>query len=260
MYDLIGDIHGYAIELKALLAKMDYREIDGIWQHSERKMIFLGDFVDRGPEQVETVQIARSMVDSGNALAVMGNHEFNAVAWATRDPHNPDDHLRSHTDKNLKQHVAFLEQAGEGSEQHHSMLEWFKTLPLYLDVPEFRVVHACWHPKYLKVVDQYTDAQNCLLPEAWEASAREGSEAYEAIETLLKGLEIPLPGDHHFCDKDNNKRTDIRTEWWREGELTYRDLAMVLGEVIDQIPHKPVASHILPGYDGEKPLFWAITG
>ncbi len=48
MYDLIGDIHGYASELKALLAKMDYQVTDGIWRHPERKMIFLGDSVDRG--------------------------------------------------------------------------------------------------------------------------------------------------------------------------------------------------------------------
>src|SRR5690554_3812261 len=189
MYDLIGDIHGHATELKALLTKMDYRETDGIWQHPKRKVIFLGDFVDRGFEQVETVQIAQGMVDSGNALAVMGNHEFNAVAWATPDSKNPDEYLRPHTDKNFKQHRAFLEQVGEGSKLHHNMLDWFKTLPLYLDLPGFRVVHACWHPKYLEIADKYTNAQNQLLPEAWEASAREGSEAYETVETLLKGLE-----------------------------------------------------------------------
>ncbi|SHK65107.1 Calcineurin-like phosphoesterase [Marinobacter antarcticus] len=130
MYDLIGDIRGYASELKALLAKMDYQEINGIWQHPERKVIFLGDFVDRGPEQVETVQIARSMVESDNALAVMGNHEFNAVAWATPDPKNPGDYLRSHTDKNQDQHQAFLDQVSEGSDLHQSMVEWFKTLPV----------------------------------------------------------------------------------------------------------------------------------
>ena len=65
MYDLIGDIHGHATELKALLAKMDYRETDGVWQHPERTVIFLGDFVDRGPEQVETVTIAQNMVEKG---------------------------------------------------------------------------------------------------------------------------------------------------------------------------------------------------
>ena len=256
MYDLIGDIHGHATELKALLAKMDYQEVDGVWQHPERKVIFLGDFVDGGPEQVETVGIAKKMVERGNALAVMGNHEFNAVAWATEDPENPEHYLRHHTDKNLNQHKEFLAQVGaKGCVFYHNVIEWFKTLPVYLDLPEFRVVHACWHPEYLTAINKYTDSENRLLPEAWEQASRKGSEAYEAIETLLKGLEIPLPHPHHFIDKYGHKRTDIRTKWWQQGELTYRDLAMVPSDAIDQIPHEPVASHILPGYDGEKPVF-----
>ncbi|WP_152206979.1 metallophosphoesterase [Marinobacter changyiensis] len=256
MYDLIGDIHGYATELKALLTKMDYQEIGGVWQHPQRKAIFLGDFVDRGPEQLETVIIARRMVEEGHALAVMGNHEFNAVAWATNDPEAPGEYLRRHTDKNLNQHKEFLTQVREqGCEVYHNLIEWFKTLPVYLDLPEFRVVHACWHPEHLAVIAKYTDAESRLLPEAWEKASRKGTEAYEAIETLLKGLEIPLPGDHHFFDEYKNKQTNIRTEWWQQGELTYRDLAMVPGDAIDRIPHEPVASHILPGYDGLKPVF-----
>jgi hypothetical protein len=255
MYDLIGDIHGHASELKALLAKMDYVQRGDVWQHPERKVIFLGDFVDRGPEQVETVTIARKMVENGQALAVMGNHEFNAVAWATEDPQNPGDYLRPHTDKNRGQHQVFLEQVGEGGEQHRSMIEWFKTLPVYLDLPNFRVVHACWHLEQLAVIDKYTDSEHRLLPEAWEQTSRKGSEAYEAIETLLKGLEIPLPGNHHFFDKDRNKRTNIRAEWWRRGKLTYRDLAMVPGDVIQEIPHEPIEADVLPGYDDEKPVF-----
>lgn len=69
MYDLIGDIHGYATELKALLTKMDYQEVDGVWQHPERKVIFLGDFVGRGPEQIETVNIVRNMMESEESCA-----------------------------------------------------------------------------------------------------------------------------------------------------------------------------------------------
>ncbi|WP_018403509.1 metallophosphoesterase [Marinobacter gelidimuriae] len=255
MYDLIGDIHGYATELKALLAKMDYQEIDGVWQHPERRVIFLGDFVDRGPEQVETVNIAHNMVKNKKALAVMGNHEFNAVAWATPDPKYPGEFLRSHDDKNQDQHQAFLDQVGEGSDLHKSMIRWFKTLPVYLDLPELRVVHACWHPKYLKTVGSLTDCKNRLLPEAWEASSRKGSEAYDTIETLLKGLEITLPPGHYFLDKEKNERTNVRAQWWRTEKLTYRDLAMVPGSEIEKIPHTPIEAHILPGYDGVKPVF-----
>ena len=255
MYDLIGDIHGYATELKALLTKMDYEEIDGVWQHPERKVIFLGDFVDRGPEQVETVEIARKMVESGNALAVMGNHEYNAVAWATEDPQNSRQFLRPHTSKNHDQHREFLAQVGESSELHHRSIEWFKTLPLFLDLPEFRVVHACWHPEYLGTIKPFLDDQNRLLPSAWEQTSREGAEAYDALETLLKGLEVRLPSGYEFQDKYDHTRSNIRTRWWDMEGVTYRDLAMVPADVIELIPHDPIPEDVLPGYDNEKPVF-----
>ncbi|MCW4152788.1 metallophosphoesterase [Halomonas sp. 18H] len=143
MFDLIGDIHGYAAELEALLDKLGYEKRGGIWQHPERRVIFLGDFVDRGPQQFETVNIARAMVEAGHALAVLGNHEFNAVAWATPDPQHPSEYLRPHTAKNRQQHQAFLHQVGEDSPQHRDMIEWFKTLPVYLELDDLRVVHAC---------------------------------------------------------------------------------------------------------------------
>jgi predicted MPP superfamily phosphohydrolase len=48
-------------------------------------VIFLGDYIDRGPEIQKVLQIVRGMVDRGNAIALMGNHEFNAMA-----SHAPD--------------------------------------------------------------------------------------------------------------------------------------------------------------------------
>jgi len=261
MYDLIGDIHGYASELKAPLAKMDYQVVDSIWHQPERKVIFLGDFVDRGPEQIETVHIARTMVEGGNALAVMGNHEYNAVAWATPDPQNPEQYLRRRTDKNWNQHKAFLEQVGEGSELHNSMIEWFKTLPVYLDLPELRAVHACWHPNYVSMTDQFTDADNRLLAHAWEASGRKGSEAYDSIEHLLKGLEFALPDGRHFfyktrdASENKEKRTEVRAKWWLTDCFTPRELAIVPDSEIEKIPHDLVDKTHLTSFDSEKPVF-----
>ncbi len=121
MYDLIGDIHGCANELKALLAKLGYSARDGVWRHPTRQVIFLGDFIDRGPEQVEVMKIVRAMVDAEQALAVMGNHEFNAVAWATPISAGFERAIcdRS-TDDNRKQHAEFLAQVGEGSQLHRT--------------------------------------------------------------------------------------------------------------------------------------------
>ena len=73
MYDLIGDIHGHASELVKLLAALGYSKQKGVYKHPERQAIFLGDFIDRGPQIRETLEIVRPMIDSGCALSVMGN-------------------------------------------------------------------------------------------------------------------------------------------------------------------------------------------
>lgn len=64
-YDIIGDIHGQADELTQLLTRLGYEEQDGIYRHRERKVIFLGDFIDRGKRQQGVLAIVRPMIDSG---------------------------------------------------------------------------------------------------------------------------------------------------------------------------------------------------
>jgi hypothetical protein len=96
-YDIVGDIHGHADPLYRLLDTLGYVEIEGIFRHPSRKMIFVGDFIDRGPKQQKVLSIARSMCEAGSANAVLGNHEFNAIGCAT--PKAGGGFLRSHTDK-----------------------------------------------------------------------------------------------------------------------------------------------------------------
>ncbi|MBZ9558816.1 MULTISPECIES: metallophosphoesterase [Modicisalibacter] len=255
MYDLIGDIHGYATPLKRLLTRLGYAEHDGVWRHPSRRVIFLGDFIDRGPEQLETLRIARGMIDAGQGLAVMGNHEYNAVAWASEDPATPGVPLRRHSARNRGQHQAFLDQVGEGSARHHAWIDWFRSLPLYLDLPGLRVIHACWDPASLTAIAPYLDAERRIRPAAWPALSREGEPGFEALETLIKGLEVVLPAGSEFSDKDGNPRRRVRARWWDLESVTYRQLALVPPEAIAAIPHEPLPADILPGYDAEKPLF-----
>ncbi|MEU8486772.1 polynucleotide kinase-phosphatase [Streptomyces sp. NPDC048641] len=71
-FDIIGDIHGCASELETLLARLGYA--DGV--HPEgRTAVFVGDLVDRGPDSPGVLRRVMSMVRSGNALCVPGNHE-----------------------------------------------------------------------------------------------------------------------------------------------------------------------------------------
>src|ERR1700682_6445764 len=102
MYDVIGDIHGHADELVQLLEALAYERDHGVYRQPERKVIFLGDFIDRGPKIRQVLEIVRPMIEEGEALAVMGNHELNALAYHTEDPEVPGEHLRRHSPKNEK--------------------------------------------------------------------------------------------------------------------------------------------------------------
>ncbi|MFG3295365.1 polynucleotide kinase-phosphatase [Streptomyces sp. NPDC048179] len=71
-FDIVGDIHGCASELESLLAKLGYA--DGVHPDG-RTAVFVGDLVDRGPDSPGVLRRVMSMVASGNALCVPGNHE-----------------------------------------------------------------------------------------------------------------------------------------------------------------------------------------
>jgi len=62
-YDIIADIHGQDGKMIALLAKLGYRIKDGAYRHpAGRVALFLGDLVDRGPGQIEVLNIVRNMM------------------------------------------------------------------------------------------------------------------------------------------------------------------------------------------------------
>lgn len=255
MYDIIGDIHGHASRLERLLERMGYERDAESWRHPDRQAIFVGDFIDRGPEQIETYLLVRSMIDRGAALAVMGNHEFNAVAFKTPHPEDPGERLRPHTEKNRNQHAAFLDQVGEDTALHDEIIAWFKTLPLYLDLEGLRVVHACWHDEAFATLKPLLGEGQSLLADAWLSAATPGAKAFAAVEILLKGFEIPLPAGESFLDEEGQRRRHIRTRWWGQGASTYRAVAMLDDATRKTLSNEPVSGDVLPGYTHEKPVF-----
>lgn len=108
MYDIIGDIHRHADHLEKLLLKMGYHKKNGCYFHSERKVVFVGDFIDRGPMIREALKIARSMTENGNALAVIGNHEYNALCYHTKNERG--EWMRDHSERKMLQHSETLKQ------------------------------------------------------------------------------------------------------------------------------------------------------
>lgn len=84
-FDVIGDVHGCASELRTLLTELGWRiAYDGDVavgaSHPEgRQAVFVGDLVDRGPDTPGVLRLAMGMVASGDALCVSGNHEAKLV-------------------------------------------------------------------------------------------------------------------------------------------------------------------------------------
>jgi Calcineurin-like phosphoesterase len=225
-YDIVGDIHGYADPLYRLLDMLGYVEIEGVFRHPSRKMIFVGDFIDRGPEQLTVLSVARSMCDAGSARAVLGNHEFNAIGWAVQT--EDGDFLRSHTEKNADQHAQFLVQLGANSSDYEDAIRWFRSLPVWLDLDGLRVVHACWHEPSRLALTPFLDEHGRFTEAGLRESYRHGSNAHAAAEILLKGPEQRLPAGIHFFDKDGHKREEVRLRWWDQDATTFRKAAIGL--------------------------------
>lgn len=224
MYDIIGDIHGHADALKQLLRKLGYESSKGYFCHPERKVIFVGDYIDRGPAILETLDIVRAMADNQSAIALMGNHEFNAIIYNTKG--NDGAFLREHSPRNVSQHASTIAQFKGKEAAYSSYIEWFKTLPLYYEEENLRAVHACWdetHIQYLReklTNDRLTD--ELLLHQYLKNSV-----FTEALEVTLKGKELPMPAGLSFKDKDGHSRTALRVKWWMSPEqMSYRQYSV----------------------------------
>lgn len=235
-YDVIGDIHGCADPLESLLDAMGYSYTDGAYRHLSRQAVFVGDLVDRGLQQLRVLETVKAMVDAGSAQITMGNHEFNAICYGIPDPHG--DYLRRHSDKNTRQHMAFLEQLTADQQQYY--LDWFRTIPLWLDMGGVRVVHACWHEPSMRVVEQELGSNIFSEDAQFAAASIKGHPLYEAVETLIKGPELSLTdhGQLPYLDKDGHARDQARLRWWSTGS-TLRELAEMTSTFItpDGLPY-----------------------
>jgi hypothetical protein len=136
--DVIGDIHGELAPLDALLAHLGH--VDG--RHpAGRRLVFLGDLTDRGPDSPGVVARVKGLIDRGRAQCLLGNHELNILraerkhgnAWISGQPEALDRSGR------------IVPQVYADAALRSDIAGFFRTLPLALERPDLRGVHACWH-------------------------------------------------------------------------------------------------------------------
>jgi len=255
MIDFIGDIHGHADELEALLKKMGYTKKNKVYSHPERKVLFVGDYIDRGPKIRKTLKLVKAMVESDNAIALMGNHEYNAICFHYQETEGG--HLRNHSIKNILQHYKTLKEFKNKQEEYDSYIDWFKTLPLFHETEYFRAVHASWIDSTMYELKLHL--KNGLLSEkAIVNSVKNGSLFNNAIEDTLKGKEVPMPNGQTFKDKDGILRENLRIIWWEDpSKSTYKELSM---HPLESLPDTPVDVTKLSNTNyypkNEKPVFF----
>jgi len=179
-FDIVGDIHGCADELDQLLELLGYTangaDSNAISHPDGRRMLFLGDLVDRGPQIPRVVRRVMRMVRDGSAWCIRGNHEAQMlrhfddasapVAWGLEDTleqlNREAPELRQQLDRFARQ-LPFHLVLDQGNlviahaglpEQYHGKFDdttnWFA---LYGSTPQDR--DAWGHPRRLRWAQDY---------------------------------------------------------------------------------------------------------
>lgn len=256
-YDIVPDIHGQSSKLHTALSRLGWRRSVLGWQHSDpdRQIVFLGDFIDRGPDNAAVLKTVRRLVDSGKASAIMGNHELNALHFHTIHDGQP---LRAHSPKNIRQHRSFLEQFPIGDPETRSALSWMRSLPLFYENDGFRAVHACWTGSSIERLKTLTgngvlsDEQLILA-----ADPEKADEMFALTEQITKGPEHRLPNDQTITDKDGTVRHEVRLQWWNATARTWRDIAISVPS-IEELPDEDLPESLVSQTysPDEQPVFF----
>jgi hypothetical protein len=134
--DVVGDVHGELDALRALLSHLGY-DADG--NHPDgRHLIFVGDLCDRGLDSPGVIALVRRLVESGRALATLGNHEINLLRGDRKDGN--DWFWSEFGARDAK----YEPRAHLPPQQRDDVITFLRSLPVALERADLRVVHAAW--------------------------------------------------------------------------------------------------------------------
>lgn len=254
-YDIIGDIHGHLSELKNLLEKMEYSVQDGIWKHPERKAVFVGDFISRGPDSRGVMTLIRNMVENNTGYAILGNHELNAIGYFTLTKTGKS--ITQLALSNKKQMENIREQFKDEPELLSDYIKWLRRLPFFLNLGSIRVAHAYWNSKHVQTIEK-SITEGKLTKKLIKEIFRSETDFSIAVKQTTRGIEINLPKNLIIKDEKNIRRTNFRIKWWESPHgKTFRELSYGNRFVL---PNYTIPEQILYPYDvyeaGEPILFY----
>jgi len=224
MYDIIGDVHGHADQLKSLLKKMGYLLVDDYYSHPKRKAVFVGDFINRGPKIRETLVLIRKMVEKGSAYAILGNHEMYAVLYYLRDTEG------KYYKKRIPKYQLLINQTLDEfvlyKDEFKSHLKWLRTLPMFLDFGKIRVVHACWDDYNISLLKE-TITEPKLSKTVLREIALNGTKFSRSFWETCKGIDFQMPKDLLVFDEEGRPHRSFRMKWWGNPEgKTFKEISL----------------------------------
>ncbi|MCY3016627.1 MAG: metallophosphoesterase [Planctomycetota bacterium] len=131
-FDIIGDVHGCDAELVALMARLEH-PIDPALPHPEgRRLVFVGDLVDRGPASPAVVIRVKRLAEAGRGLCVAGNHDIRLAEALRGEPVEPGHGLE----------VSLGQLAAESAAVREEVATFLAGLPGHLVLDDGRLVVA----------------------------------------------------------------------------------------------------------------------
>lgn len=155
--DVIGDVHGEIDVLNHLLDQLGYSQ-DGI-HDDDRHLVFVGDLMDRGWNSWAVYEKVSKMVKAGHAHCVLGNHELNLLIPAGNNPRIP----KMKGGNNWFHGAIELVDAQDPTsiqpqylltddEQRIEIQDFCASLPIAIEAPGIRIIHACWDSETIEKI------------------------------------------------------------------------------------------------------------
>ena len=218
--DIVGDVHGELNALENLLLHLGYAA-DG--SHPEkRRLVFVGDLTDRGPDSPGVVTRVQELVESGAAQCVLGNHDLNILL---KDPKH-DNHWFFGEEFALDRTCEITPAVLADDKTRDQVTQFFKTLPLALERNDLRVIHACWDDEMIEVARRSFDA--VALHEEHAKRITSAHNQQPDLDKVEKGLEfqnrnpvkVLTSGKERRAAKpfeaSGKLRYQERVPWWHE--------------------------------------------
>jgi len=163
--DIVGDIHGEYEALVTLLQHLGY-DAQGRHPHN-RTLVFVGDFCDRGPNSPAVLALVQKLVESGRAVAVLGNHEINLLREDAKDGSGWFFDARVEKD-----HEKYAPYHRPSDEERAQIVAFLSSLPIGRERDDLRVIHAAWQADEIAAVRALPLGSVRERYDAWENESK----------------------------------------------------------------------------------------